>query len=73
MPRASWIPGSGFGWRVVSPQFFEHDGALWVRYAAEPGTGESGFDNDRCTWEPCKLSEFYAALEAVQAAEAVSD
>lgn len=62
LPRAAWVPGDGFGWRVVSPQFFEHGDALWARYAAEPG--ESGFDTQPCTWEPCKLSEFYAAAEA---------
>jgi hypothetical protein len=69
LPRAAWIPGDGFGYRIVSPQFFEHDGALWARYAAEPGTSGSGFDNKPCTWEPIKLSEFYAAYETNQASE----
>lgn len=71
LPRAAWIPGDGFNWRIVSPQFFEHDGVLWARYAAEPGTSDSGFDTQTCTWDRCKLSEFYAAYEAHQA-EAVS-
>jgi hypothetical protein len=73
LPRAAWIPGDGFNYRIVSPQFFEHDGALWARYAAEPGTSGSGFDNEPCTWEPIKLSEFYAAYEAHQAADEVGE
>jgi hypothetical protein len=68
LPRAAWIPGDGFRYRIVAPHFFEHDAALWARYAAEPGTSETRFDSQRCTWEPCKLSEFYAAYEAYQAA-----
>lgn len=72
LPRAAWIPGDGFNYRIVSPSFFERDGVLWARYAAEPGTSGSGFDTQPCTWEACKLSEFYAAYEAHQAEEASS-
>ena len=64
LPRAAWVPGEGFGWRVIQPSFFEHDGALWACYAAEPGTSDSGFDTQKCTWQPCNLSEFHAAREA---------
>jgi hypothetical protein len=69
LPRAAWIPGEGFGWRIIAPQFFDHDNALWACYAAEPGTGESGFDTQKCTWDAIKLSEFYTAYEAHRAAE----
>lgn len=71
LPRSAWIPGDGFNYRIIQPQFFEHDGAMWARFAAEPGTSESGFDSKPCTWDRCKLSEFYAAHEAHQAAEVV--
>lgn len=71
LPRASWVPkGNGFGWKIVKPAFFEHDGTLWACYEGEPGTSGSGFDEQRCTWTPRKLSEFYAAKEAFDAAQA---
>ncbi|MFI1194035.1 hypothetical protein ACH4T9_12370 [Micromonospora sp. NPDC020750] len=70
LPRAAWIPrGNDFGYRIVAPKLFEHDGTLWASYAAEPGTSDSGFDTERCAWETRKLSEFYAAREAMESAE----
>lgn len=73
LPRCSWIPqGNGFGYRLVQPKLFEHDGTLWASYEGEPGTVESGFDTGKCTWEPRKLSEFYAAWEAFQEAQAAA-
>lgn len=71
LPRSSWVSrDGGFGWTIVTPKLFEHDGVLWACYDGEPGTGESGFDTQKCTWTPRKLSEFHAAWEAVQAADA---
>lgn len=70
LPRSAWIPGSDSGYRVVSPTLFEHDGTLWACYEGEPGKGDSSFDSTPCTWTPRKLSEFYAAFEAVAAAQA---
>lgn len=72
MPRSVWIPASegSFSYRVVSPEFFMHDETIWVLYDAEPGSGESGFDTEKCTWTPRKLSEFYAAKESFDAAQA---
>lgn len=70
LPRASWIAkGNDFNYSITVPHFFEHGGSMWARYQGEPGTSGSGFDNDKCTWDPCKLSAFYAAYEAFQAAE----
>lgn len=71
LPRTSWIPrGNGLGYRIVSPALFEHDGTLWASYEGEPGTTDCGFDTDKCTWTPRKLSEFHAAREAAEDAEA---
>lgn len=70
LPRSCWLPrGREFGWSISRPALFEHDGVLWASYAAEPGTSDSGFDTEKCTWEPRKLSEFHAAREASEAAE----
>ena len=71
LPRACWIPDdrSG-GYRIVQPVLFEHDGTLWACYRAEPGRSGSGFDDRPCTWERRKLSEFHAARESAEAAEA---
>lgn len=70
LARAAWVPGTGFGWRIVPPTVFEHDGTLWALYQAEPGSTEreSGFDNARCTWTPRKLSDYHIAREAHEAA-----
>jgi hypothetical protein len=68
LPRASRIPGGMLGWRAAQPELFEHDGTLWACYMTEPGASGRGFDRNRCTWTPRKLSEFYAAYEAMQAA-----
>lgn len=71
LPRAAWVPRDReFGWSIVTPKLFLHDGTLWACYAAEPGTGGSGFDDDRCTWTPRRLSEFHAAWEAFEEAKA---
>lgn len=68
LPRCAWKPREReFGWALCPPVLFEHEGMLWALYEAEPGTSESGFDEQRCTWTPRKLSEFYAAREAVEA------
>lgn len=65
LPRATWIPRDGeSGWMISSPKLFEHANTLWACYEGEPGAGGSGFDTDKCTWTPRKLSEFHAALES---------
>lgn len=65
LPRACWLPrDKEFGWSIVTPKLFEHDGVLWACYQGEPGVSGSGFDEVRCTWTPRKLSEFFAAFEA---------
>jgi len=74
LPRAVWVPASNgsFSYRIVSPDLFEHDGTLWACYEIEPGTSGSGFDEERCTWTPRKLSEFHAAREVFEASRELS-
>lgn len=72
LPRASWVPrGDAFGWRIISPELFEHDGELWACYQGKPGRADSDFDREQCTWTPRKVSEYYAAKEAFEAAQEV--
>lgn len=69
LARAAWIPGNGFGYRVIPPTVFEHDNTLWALYQGEPGQSGAGFDNgDTCTWTRRKLSEYHLAKEAHDAA-----
>lgn len=74
LPRSCWVPATreSFSFRVVTPELFEHDGALWACYDTEPGTSDSGFDDKPCTWTPRRLSEFHAAKEAFEEAQAVT-
>jgi hypothetical protein len=70
LPRSCWLPrAKEFGWTISRPDLFEHNGVLWACYAAKPGTSDSGFDTDKCTWTPRKLSEFHAAREAAEEAK----
>ncbi|MER7331612.1 MULTISPECIES: hypothetical protein [unclassified Micromonospora] len=47
---------------IGAPELFEHGGTLWALFKGEP--------QGSCSWEPRKLSEFYAAREAMESAEA---
>jgi hypothetical protein len=70
LPRASWVSDPQRGWthKICKPALFEHEGTLWACYFGEPGKSGSGFDEEPCTWTRRKLSEFYAAEEAFDAA-----
>lgn len=59
---------SGFGYAIRRPTVFEHAGALYAKYTGEI-KGVLGATEEGCTWPEIPLSQFYAALEAVQAAE----
>lgn len=50
-----------------TPGIFEHDGVVWAVYGGKPD-GEVGGQ-----WRPRKLSEFYAAKESYEAAEAAEE
>lgn len=74
LPRQSCyeVEANGFTHRRSTPALFEHDGTLWACYLGPPsypGSLLEAPDGGACTWTPRKLSEFYAAREAVQAAE----
>jgi hypothetical protein len=47
------------------PLVFLHEDTLWAMYEGVPDGGWQPDSCDVCTWEPAKLSEFYAAKEAV--------
>jgi hypothetical protein len=69
LPRYDRL-GGGSGWgsyRLGSPEVLHHEGVLWARYRGEPD-GTFGGPKE-CTWLPRKLSEYYAAREAVVAVE----
>jgi hypothetical protein len=53
--------------RVGVPEVFHHDGVLWAHYRGGPH-GLFGSPKE-CSWTPRKLSEYFAAREAYQAAE----
>lgn len=51
-------------YRLIPPVVFEHEGVLWAHYRGHLGGMEG-----ECTWTPRKLSEYYAAREAWEAAQ----
>jgi hypothetical protein len=61
---------NGMSIRFNVPEIAHHDGTLWALYQGTPGSWFGGKDQPKCTWTPRKLSEYYAAREAAEAAEA---
>lgn len=51
------------GGMMRTPGMFEHDGTIYALYSAEP-------DDIGPAWEPCRLSEYYAAQEQSEKAAA---
>lgn len=47
-----------------TPGLLVHDGTVWALYRGEP--------DGECTWTPRRVSEFHAASEALEAAEAAT-
>lgn len=67
LPTESAVPRSDGRHGPRKPVVFEHGGALYAKY-----TGEIRHELGRrtgCTWPAIPLSQFYAALETIQAAE----
>lgn len=60
LPRTSRLTRDG-GYLISTPQVFLHEGTVWALYKGTP--------DGQCSWQPRKLSEFYAALEALEAVE----
>jgi len=67
LPRFSTRPAGGGRVLNYEPVIFEQDGTLWACYRGKPGDLLNS--SATCTWTPRRLSEFHAALEAVEAAE----
>lgn len=53
------------GGHMGVPAMLLHDDAVWVLYTVAPDPDEVG-----PAWEPCRVSEFYAAQEASEAVNA---
>lgn len=49
--------------RMATPGMFLHDDTIWASYSVAPADDEVG-----PAWEKCRLSEYYAAQEATDAA-----
>jgi hypothetical protein len=70
LPRASRDAHDGASYKVMLPDLFEHDGTIWVLYTGTPGAWGGDLDPGVGEqWTPRKLSEFYAAKEAAEAAK----
>lgn len=69
LPRNSAVPTNSGSYRMVTPALFEHKDTLWACYEGKPGDLMDSKEQD-CTWTPRKLSEFWAAKEAFDAAQA---
>ena len=67
LPSHAAIPTDDGRFRLVPPMVFKWDGALWALFEGKPGRGFLDL-GEECTWTPRKLSEFYAAREAFDAA-----
>ena len=70
MPEYVTKPAPGLATYMVLPTFFEHDGAIYS--AVDVPTLSTDFAGNESRaywdqWEECKLSEYHAALEALQA------
>ena len=69
LPIHDLVDGHDLG-RISMPAIFLHDGVLWAHYDGKPGQWLAGNQQPQCTWTERKLSEYYAAREAYDAAQA---
>lgn len=72
MPEYFTKPGPGYGHYMVVPTYACHDGAIYSLVNVEDLTGDFGVGKPQTfggEWEECPLSEYYAAIEAMEAAE----
>lgn len=68
LPTESGVPLSDGRIAMRKPVVLEHDGALYAKYSGDPRTDPLSGKDRGCTWPQIPLSQFYVALEAVQAA-----
>ena len=72
MPEYFTKPGPNFNTYMVVPTYFPHEGAIYSLVNVEDLTGDFGIGNPQTfggDWETCPVSEYYAAYEAMEAAE----
>lgn len=72
MPEYFTKPAPNFATYMVVPTYACHDGAIYSLVNVEDLTGDFGVGNPQTfggEWEACPVSEYYAALEAIEAAE----
>jgi hypothetical protein len=73
LPFDSRVPMDDGRISLRKPVVFEHDGALYAKFSGDPRTDPLSGQDRGCTWPEIPLSQFYAALETVQAARKAED
>lgn len=68
LPHSSEVPMADGRISVRKPVVFEHQGALYAKFSGDPRTDLLSDRERSCTWPEIPLSQFYLALETVQAA-----
>lgn len=72
MPEYFTKPGPNFNTYMVVPTYACHDGAVYSLVTVEDLTGDFGIGKPQTfggEWETCPVSEYYAAMEALEAAK----
>lgn len=70
MPEYFTKPGANFNTYMVVPTYACHDGAIYSLVDVEDLTGDFGIGKPQTfggDWETCPVSEYYAAIEAMEA------
>lgn len=71
MPEYFTKPGPGYSSYMVVPTYACHDGAIYSLVNVEDLTGDFGVGKPQTfggDWEKCPVSEYYTAIEAIEAA-----
>jgi hypothetical protein len=68
LPFDSRVPMADGRYSLRKPVVFEHDGALYAKFSGDPRVDPLSGKDRGCTWPEIPLSQYYAALETVQAA-----
>jgi hypothetical protein len=71
LPANDMLGTTSAGFRMGRPSVAYHDDKLWALYLGTPGLWCES-NPKPVTWTPCKVSEFYIALEASKEAAATA-